>query len=102
MIQKIHIDQIFFNTKNKEGKPYTDRRNNPFTMVVVKWEGKQASGIAYAGDEMLQWMQGQTVEAVLEQNGQYLNIKKPSKLDLLEARVKALEERLELRNLRNY
>jgi hypothetical protein len=93
-MESIKIEQIYFSKTRKDGAPYIDKRGKPFTIVSVKWEGKKASGIAYEGDEMLSWKIGQTVEVKTERNGDFLNIKIPSRTDKLEKRMDKIEKYL--------
>ena len=95
---KVKLDSVFINTTNKEGKPLISKNNDPYTMVVIKWEGKSASMYcdnkrnAQQIEMAKEWSQGQEIEVELEQSGQYLNFKLPSKTDL---RFTAIEKRLD-------
>lgn len=96
-MEKITISRITSKKTNKEGKAYITKTGKPFEMMGVlikggKYDGKWASACLFEPDHpAYDWKEGDTVEVVLEQNGEYLNFKVPSRLDQLEARVAKLE-----------
>lgn len=61
---------------NKEGQPYLDRQQRPYSRVSIQTEqhGKRwLSGFAYQDSPFLGWRIGDEVEIEIEEKGQYLN-----------------------------
>ena len=90
------LNSIFFNDKKKDGTPYVDKNGQPFKMAVIDTTDGKASmfcGKFQANDliEMQQWQKGQEIDVIFEKSGEYMNFKLPTKTDLLEERVKLLE-----------
>jgi hypothetical protein len=89
-IEKISISE---GTSKTSGKPYK--------RAILEFNGQQASMFINEkfGTRDLEvlstWKIGDEVEVMIEQSGQYLNFKLPSKTDLLAEKVLALEGRVE-------
>ena len=97
------ITSHFVNDKNKDDKPYMTKANKPFKIVNIKvdedpknpkeYDGKYLSCMAFnPEDDWLFWEVGDEVNILVEKNGEFWNFKRPSKLDILENRVKILED----------
>ena len=93
-LKQIKLDKIFRNTTRKDGTPYVDKRGKGFTVVVIQSGQSKASYCDYE-DKTAEWQIGDTVQVSIEKNGEYTNFSPPSKLDLLEMRVEALELQLQ-------
>lgn len=95
---KVKLTKVFVNDKDKNGNPLvSSKTGKPYKKVAIKTEqhgDKWLSGFANDNDEKLFWKEGQEVEIFVEENGQWLNFKTPGKIDSLEARVKALEDKV--------
>lgn len=90
------ITKIFFNSTDKEGKPRINKWGKPYTIVNCYFEGgeKKYSMFVNEGSKdssVLQWKEGDDVEVVFEQRGDFWNFKLPEKSDLLEKRIDKLE-----------
>jgi len=97
------ITSHFVNDKNKEGEPYkTKDKGKPFKIVSIKvaedskrpqeYDGKYLSCMAFNTDDAwLFWEAGDEVDIKVEKNGDFWNFRTPSRIDLLESRVKVLE-----------
>lgn len=96
------ITHHFVNDKNKDDVPFKTKKGEPFNKVTIKvapnskspkeWDDKYISGLSFnATDGCLAWKPGDEVDILVEKNGEFWNFKTPSKLDLLESRVKVLE-----------
>lgn len=98
MLKTIQIDKIYRNDTNKEGKPYKDKRGNPFKLVTITTKDKQGNSQRLSMCDYKEltadWVDGQMIEVDITKNGDFLNFALPSKTDLLEKRVQSLEDRL--------
>ena len=91
---KVKLLKKYINTTNKDGQPLINKKGDPYTMVTIEFEvaGNTRKASMYIGGkigakdlETIQtWEEGQEVEIVVEQNGQYNNFHLPGKTDLLE------------------
>ena len=84
--------------KNKDGEQYVDKRGRKFCRVVIKIEGndKLYSNLAYSKEDTDSVKIGQLYDLILEKNGDFYNWRFPNKIDQLEIRVKAIEEKMEM------
>jgi hypothetical protein len=95
---RIKLKSVFINDKKSDGTPYKDKNGNPFKMCMIESEnGNKASMFLGKFQEkqipVLQtWKAGDTVDVIIEKNGEYTNFNLMTKTDLLEERVKKLEE----------
>ena len=73
------------------------KTNKPYKMAILEFNGQKASFFPKAEDLVVlsQWKTGDEVEVNIEQSGQYLNFKLPSKTDMLAEKVLALEGRVD-------
>ena len=93
----------FVNDKNKDGKPFRTKDGKPFKKVTIKvnktdgdpkeYDDQYISSLVFNDDDRsLFWQVGEEVDLVIEKNGDFWNFRQPSKYDLLESRVKVLED----------
>ncbi len=98
---KVKLTKVTRNLANKEGEPYISKKTGkPFTICriwTVEHGDKSLGGFnGYATDK---WKEGDEVEIIVEESGQYLNFKTPSdkvtrkEFDALALRVELLEKR---------
>ena len=90
------IKSLIIGDKKKDGTPLIDARGNPYKKMVIKTEptgDRWVSGfIRNDKDERLSWKIGDVVTIKVEPSGEYLNFVMPTLADLLEPRIKALED----------
>lgn len=73
----------------------------PYKRAVLEFNGQEASMFINEKfgqkdlDTVKTWKEGDLVDIIIEQNGQYANFKLPSKTDMLSERVFDLEGRLD-------
>jgi hypothetical protein len=95
---KVIITKVFISDKSKDGKAFVDRNGKPYKKVGIQTNihGPQwLSCLSFRDtDPVRELTEGQSADIIVEQNGQYLNFSIPSRLDLLEARVSELENKL--------
>ena len=92
-METVRIKSIFVNEANKDGQPYVDKRGNKYKRVkLVLEDGRSPSALAYGSEAFLSWKSGDEVEVVIEQNGDFLNFSLPEETDMLEERLKVLED----------
>ncbi len=96
-MKKITIEKCFIRAENKQGVPFrTKQTNKPFKMIsllTTEFKPKYISAMIWDGNSPLNLVQeGQTLEVIVTENGEYLNFELPKKEDLLEQRIKALED----------
>ena len=99
MIQKIKITQVTHYSKDKNNQAYKTKTGKPFVKININAEGfdKSLSALAFSKeDEIYSWKDGDEVLALVEVNGNYLNVRKATRLDVLEDKVNQLEKRIGL------
>ena len=97
----------FVNDKNKDEKPFLTKDGKPFKKVTIKvaedskrpqeYDGKYISCLVFKDDDAcLQWQSGDYVDILIEKNGEFFNFRQPSRIDILESRVKISEKKIEV------
>lgn len=93
--QKVKITKVFKSDKGKDGKAFVSKNGKPFWKVGILTDrtGEEwYSTVSFRNDSAeMNLKEGDEVAVIFETNGQYKNFKIPSRLDLLELRVQALE-----------
>lgn len=89
MIKTLKIEKIARKRENKQGEKYIDKNGKPFELVYIKTKEGWIS--LFARPEMDNWQENDEVEIIVEQKGQYLNGRIPTRLDRLEIRMDELE-----------
>lgn len=98
---KVKLTKVTRSNTNKDGDPYISKKTGkPFTICriwTVKHGEKSLGGFdSYATDK---WKEGDEVEIIVEESGQYLNFRTPfdkvtrKEFDALVLRVEMLEKR---------
>ena len=94
-MEKVKLTRVFTTDKNKDGSPLMGRNGKPYTRLAIKCEehgDKWLSG--FQGSRNASWKEGDTVDIIVEQKGEYLNFRMPKKEDELEIRIKKLEDKV--------
>ena len=92
MIEKLTITRIHKSDKDKAGNLLKTKDGRAYSRIGIQtkeYGDKWISGFVSYWNE--NWVEGQIVGAVVEPNGDFLNLKKPDQVAELEERVKALE-----------
>lgn len=104
-LQKVSISKVIIKDKNKDGVALKTKDGKSFRKVVIQtnelgdlWLSKLVFDY---NDPCLSFKEGDVVDIVIEKNGDFYNFKLPSRLDRLEARVKALEDFMINNNLKD-
>lgn len=93
---KLSITKIYRSWKNKEGNPLKTKDGREYERVAIRCKEhgeKWLSG--FGGQWNSNWQIGDEVEVDIEEDGEYLNFRKPDPIKKLEERVTQLEDRLE-------
>lgn len=93
MIKKLQITKIYRSDKDKEGKPLKTKDGRPYRKISIKtkeYGDKWITGFESYWNE--DWVEGLAVMVDVEQNGDFLNMKKIDPIKLLEERVLKLEQ----------
>lgn len=91
-ITKITLTRVFSTDKNKDGTPLMSKLGKPYSKMSVKCVehgDKWLSG--FKGRENEHWKEGDQVDVIVKQNGDFLNYEVPKAEDKLAMRVSALE-----------
>jgi hypothetical protein len=96
MIQRVTINEIEIKSgTSKAGRGYNmailDTGEEKLSMYMDKEYDLKFKNL----DKIQQWKKGDEVTIDVEQNGEYLNFKLPSKTDVLSERIFELEVRME-------
>ena len=89
--------------KDKDNKPYKTQKGDSFKRVVIRvdkneadpkeYDDKSISCVSFHDtDPFLSWQIGDSVNILIEEKNGFWNFRSPSRLDLLESRVKILED----------
>ena len=97
-VQRVKITRIYKSDKGRDGKEFRDKNGKVFWKVAIQTDKTGQdwySCLAFRSDSReYNLNEGQETDIVLEDTGQYKNFKIPTRFDLLEMRVKNLEEML--------
>src|SRR3990167_6481651 len=92
---KLTITSIVRYSNDKEGKPLVTKDNRPYTRLVIKckeYGDKFLSGFDSYQTKTLK--EGDTIEAEVTPNGEYLNFRLPNKEDRLFKQMEEINSRL--------
>ncbi len=101
MITKTKLTKVYISDKKKDGTKLIDKNGKQYHKIAIKIADEQyrdeyLSGFLYDDDDpRFQWKEGDEVTIVIERNGEYVNFKVPSRLDMIEERVSAIEARMD-------
>ena len=97
-IHTVKITRVSMKDTKKDGSKMVSKNGKPYWNVGIqtdKFGDSWFSALAFAPDDAVYKLkEGDTVEIVIEGDGQYKNFRIPSKADKLELRVANLEERI--------
>lgn len=99
-VQKVTITRVYASDTDKNGNKLVSKTGKPYSKLAIKTTQhgeKWLSG--FKGKENENWKEGDQVDVIVTQNGEYLNYEVPKQTDRLEARVAALE--VQVMNLNN-
>lgn len=81
-METITLTKVFTTNKDKQGNILMSKNNKPYTRMSIKCSehgDKWISG--FQGQSNGGWKEGDRVEVIIKQNGQYLNFDVPKKED---------------------
>lgn len=91
---KLTLTKVYRSDKDKNGKPLVSKKDQkPYTKIAIKCQEygeRWLSGFGAKWNDY--WNEGDIVEAEVEENGEYLNLKRINPLADLTKRVLALEK----------
>lgn len=100
MITKVILTRIYISDKSKAGVPFVSKTGKPYKKIAIKtvehgdtW----LSGFVNKTNEF--WKEGDQVDIIIKQNGDYLNFETVKEEDKIKEKVAALE--VEVLNLKN-
>lgn len=100
--QKVKLTRVFSSDKDKNGKTFVTKTGKPFWKVAIQTDRTGDvwySTMCFRQDAPEMGLkEGDEVTVILEKNGQWNNFKLPTKIDLLEIRVKDLEDKVAFLN----
>jgi hypothetical protein len=100
-MQKITITRVYVSDKDKNGVPFvgktTGKPYKKLALKAVEYSDKWLSGFQNKDNE--NWKEGDVVDVIIKQNGEYLNFETPKAEDKLASRLSALE--VQVMNLTN-
>jgi len=95
-MEKVILTKVYSSNKDKNGNELVNRNGKPYTRMSIKTQqhgDTWLSGFQNRTNE--NWKQGDEVEIIVTQNGQYTNFETPKTEDMLAMRVKDLEIRVD-------
>lgn len=99
-MQDFAITKVYINDKDKAGKPFLTKEGKPYKKIAIKvdyadYDGKYISSLVFKEDDpKLQIKEGERRKLIVTHNGDYLNFELPSRADLIEERLTAIENLL--------
>lgn len=100
-MQKITLTRVYVSDKDKNGIPFVGKTTGkPYKKLALKateYGDKWLSGFQNKDNE--NWKEGDVVDVIIKQNGEYLNFETPKAEDKLASRISALE--VQVMNLTN-
>lgn len=94
----VKITKVFKSDKNKDGVAYVTKKGKPYTRVSIQTEqtgNDYYSTTAWDADHpAMQLTEGQEIELIFTEKDGFKNFDIPKPIDLLEARVKKLEDKV--------
>lgn len=116
-MQKVTLTKIYTTDKDKAGNPLMSKTGKPYTRMSIKTEeygDKYISGFKNKANES--WKEGDTVEVIIEEKGEYLNFSMPKeedkqaeifaklhyKVTSVELRLGIIEEHLGIKSSEDY
>ena len=97
-MQRARLTKVFVSDKNRDGVEFKDKNGRKFWRMAIRTEqtgDTWHSSLYYKEEEIPQWNDGDEVTLILEKSGDFNNFRAPSRLDVLEQRVNALQIRVE-------
>lgn len=95
-LERLDVEKVFMSDKKKDGTPITDFKNRPAKKVSLKTKQYPDNWvysypIADQDDPIFQITANTSIEAMTWEFNGFINFKLPTRVDLLEARIKRLE-----------
>lgn len=97
---KLTLTRVFTTDKNKDGTPLMSKAGKPYTKMSIKakeYGDKWISGFKNKQNEG--WKDGDIVEAIIKENGEYLNFELPKKDDVVTGEIGKIHNLLTGMNL---
>lgn len=93
---KLTITKLYINDKGKDGKPFMGK-NGPYSKIAIKTTeyGPDKYVTGFVGAWNANWRVGDVVDCDIEENGDFLNMKRPDPLAELTKRVEEIEKFLQ-------
>ncbi len=95
-LERLDVEKVFMSDKKKDGTPITDFKNRQAKKVSLKTKQYPDNWvysypIADQDDPIFQITANTSIEAMTWEFNGFINFKLPTRVDLLEARIKRLE-----------
>lgn len=82
-LTKVHITRVYTTNKDKQGNPLMGSKG-AYTRLSIQTQEHGATWISgFQNQSNANWKEGDEVEIIIKQNGQYLNFETPKKDDKL-------------------
>lgn len=93
---KVKLTRVVIKDVNKEGQPLFDKNGKKYWRVGIqadRFNGDWYTALAFRQeDKLMNLKAGQEIEIITEEANGFKNFKLPHRIDLLEERIKILEE----------
>lgn len=92
---KLTLTKVFISDKDKNGQPLVGQNGRPYKKIAIKareYGERWLSGFVSSWNE--NWREGQTVDAEVEQRGDYLNLKRPDPMQEVHDQLNRIERML--------
>jgi len=92
-MEKVTIVKVYRSNKDKQGNILKTQDGREYTRLAIQTKEHGQKWISgFGNSKNSDWKAGDSVDIIIEPNGEYLNFKMPKDINELEARVAKLEE----------
>lgn len=96
-MEKLTVTKVFISDKNKDGVEFKSKKGEKFWKVAVKFDKYKEewfSCLAFTEEDLAMKLKEGDERLFIVERGEYNNFRMPSRLDVLESRIEALERAL--------
>lgn len=91
-MQKVIITKIFRTDKTKDGNPLISKNNKPYTKCNIQTQQHGEKWLSGFGNKVNEkWSNGDEVEIIITQNGDFLNYETPKVEDVQKHEIEVLK-----------
>ena len=99
-MEKYKITKITRYQNDKQGQPLKTKDGRPYTRVNLQTAQHGQKWISgFGSNTNVNWKEGDEVELIIKENGEYLNFSEPKKIDAVDEKLEKILNKLTQMNL---